>query len=572
MTAGSSNVATATQAMSIDAGTVSVPQQTNRHATGAARLTVLGASMSAGATWTLRTRVGQSGGEMTIWLSDSSIVSLSASGVFATRRVVVTAGERAASVTVSWSYELPLVSTGRATGRLQAFNESFENVQRSGGTWLGMEYEARSEEDTIEVHVGLARVTLAASQCQYDSTSTFEMAGSSIYCAATLYDAPRYNSSSTPDWLLQAKHDVEQARERSRLEQAVIIARNASGCADSGTCLDGYDAGNLTVLEDNYYSLWRFDATMEGCNAENAPPDLARAMLPGTLASRTVSEILRNCTDFFLDMSFVARVPRTKSVQTVSPHLLAVGGSAKSSGDVVTCVQKPMNGAFRRVQIQDTSIQQELARAETVLEAPWNGEAADEIRSCVSGAYNPNATRDNIIVFLGGIPCEASHTTWTSSSSLLCGMPDKSDASLSLLLSQRPRVVVEVVFSTLVSPFYYGLPRDGANLPSTFAMHTRISGSGFAAVDTTMQVRVGGGGFAGGGGGGGFTGSESTWWVSDSTVVGKMAQKMANTHMFTMTAGMKVGTVSEAVSYDRFFIAHICLALLFCYRLYHRVA
>ena len=100
-------------------------------------------------------------------------------------------------------------------------------------------------------------------------------------------------------------------------------------------------------------------------------------------------------------------------------------------------------------------------------------------------------------------------------------------------------------------PFTYGLPRDAANLPTMFAMQTRITGGMFGPAALTQQVRAGSGGLAGGGGGGGSTASEATDWLSDTALVLKMARKAAGTHLFSLTAGARVSSVSEAVSYDR---------------------
>lgn len=66
-----------------------------------------------------------------------------------------------------------------------------------------------------------------------------------------------------------------------------------------------------------------------------------------------------------------------------------------------------------------------------------------------------------------------------------------------------PPTTLRIDFSTHAMPFVYLPPSDSANLPTNFAMLTRLSGSGFKHSDHTQQVRVGGGGIAGGGGGGG---------------------------------------------------------------------
>ena len=109
------------------------------------------------------------------------------------------------------------------------------------------------------------------------------------------------------------------------------------------------------------------------------------------------------------------------------------------------------------------------------------------LRSCVINAFDENSTavltggggggyksseayKVNTAFFLAGHPCET--TNWISSSSLLCSYISGSGASG----ASRQTNALRIEFSTHAKPFVYGLPRDSANLPTNFAMLTRLSG------------------------------------------------------------------------------------------------
>ena len=128
VTAGQAYVGSVTHAISIDSVVVSVARQLNRHATGAALLTVTGAFLSHTAARSLQARVAASAMERTVWLSESSVYAMLAAGVRATRRIVLTAGEGCSSLSAGFSLDQPSVSSLRSTGRVQAFNISFESL------------------------------------------------------------------------------------------------------------------------------------------------------------------------------------------------------------------------------------------------------------------------------------------------------------------------------------------------------------------------------------------------------------------------------------------------------------
>ena len=109
MTAGE-RVGSLTQAWSVDMGGLSVGRGGNRAGTGSASMTVQGVNMGT-MMHSVRGRVGRTGCEGTEWESSTSVRCLASLGARGTRRAVMTAGERAGSMSQVWS-----VDAGRASG------------------------------------------------------------------------------------------------------------------------------------------------------------------------------------------------------------------------------------------------------------------------------------------------------------------------------------------------------------------------------------------------------------------------------------------------------------------------
>jgi hypothetical protein len=383
----------------------------------------------------------------------------------------------------------------------------------------------------------VARATIAPEECTRSKAVSVHIGDRSLSC---------FDEEVSKNTLLKAATDVKVARERVAEEVKQALLRNSTR---------PLSVGNLTSLEATYSSLWRFFQSLQGCSVLYAPP----VMLQDELESREVGKLF-NCSDYFLDFSAVARVRREQAVGPASPHLLAIAGSIKDNR-VVNCLQTPMNGALRRLERGERTLDEELPHNPATL------------RSCVINAFDENRTAGNMIThgggegegegggggyiprgaskvnttfFLAGLPCETSG--WVSSSSLLCAYSSVGGAGGS---GRMPPTTLRIDFSTHAMPFVYLPPSDSANLPTNFAMLTRLSGSGFKHSDHTQQVRVGGGGIAGGGGGGGGTPAEATMWISDSMLMAKCARKVAATHGLLVTAGEQGASVTESVSYDR---------------------
>ena len=95
---------------SFDTPSKSLVKHANTPATGAARLTLMGARFgSLSYTSALRhTGVQASAAESTVWTSDTAMCARSVAGLSYTRRVSLTAGERCSSVSEAYSFDSAL--------------------------------------------------------------------------------------------------------------------------------------------------------------------------------------------------------------------------------------------------------------------------------------------------------------------------------------------------------------------------------------------------------------------------------------------------------------------------------
>lgn len=120
LSVSASNVAfshTAIFSLDLDAG-VSMLRASNRAATGASSVSLLGTSFALACyTAGIRSAGGASAAEATEWASDSAVRGLLSAGTPATRRVSVTVGDKAASLTVSWSYSRSALSSAGGSNR-----------------------------------------------------------------------------------------------------------------------------------------------------------------------------------------------------------------------------------------------------------------------------------------------------------------------------------------------------------------------------------------------------------------------------------------------------------------------
>ena len=100
---------TATEAWSVDLATVSAATRTNRAGTGSASVTVQGSNLGL-ADYTSAGRLGGTGCESTEWWSETSVRCRTTDGARSTRRLVMTAGERAGTATDAFSFDRPVIS------------------------------------------------------------------------------------------------------------------------------------------------------------------------------------------------------------------------------------------------------------------------------------------------------------------------------------------------------------------------------------------------------------------------------------------------------------------------------
>ena len=97
------------QSITFDVGQLSQVTSGNRASTGATSVTVTGAGLGLAA-YTTMMRVHDTAGEATEWESETAVRCIVGHGTRGTRRVAVTAGDRAGSVSQTFSVDVPVLS------------------------------------------------------------------------------------------------------------------------------------------------------------------------------------------------------------------------------------------------------------------------------------------------------------------------------------------------------------------------------------------------------------------------------------------------------------------------------
>ena len=105
-----------TQSWSVDLAGLSVMRRQNRAGTGSTSVTIHGSSMGL-VTYTGRAREGHTGCEATEWESETSVRCMIGRGLRGTRRVLITSGAQAGSVTQAWSMDAGVLSVMRRQNR-----------------------------------------------------------------------------------------------------------------------------------------------------------------------------------------------------------------------------------------------------------------------------------------------------------------------------------------------------------------------------------------------------------------------------------------------------------------------
>jgi hypothetical protein len=134
----------------------------------------------------------------------------------------------------------------------------------------------------------------------------------------------------------------------------------------------------------------------------------------------------------------------------------------------------------------------------------------------------------------GGTACQS--TNWTSDTAIMCQVP------AGIASTKNMVVTVERQVGTLTQVFSYDSnvlkSVIRANVPATGSVMITVVGAAFGTSSYSSVLNVYG------------TAAETTVWVSDTSMLCRVSAGIMSTRAISVTAGVRVGTVTEIVTYD----------------------
>eukprot|EP00961_Rhodomonas_salina_P110179 1482974-Rhodomonas_salina.1 len=134
----------------------------------------------------------------------------------------------------------------------------------------------------------------------------------------------------------------------------------------------------------------------------------------------------------------------------------------------------------------------------------------------------------------GNTACEASR--WESDTSLRCLTGPGVGGTKRIQVTSGEQVGTGSVFYSFDDPSLSVLRR--ANKPATGSVSVTIQGQNYGQIDYTDHSRIG------------HTGTEATDWESDTSLRCQAAHGIRSTRRLAVTAGVQVGTLTQAMSND----------------------
>ncbi|KAJ1479450.1 hypothetical protein T484DRAFT_1814225, partial [Baffinella frigidus] len=487
--------------------------------------------------YTARGAVGFTACEVTEWTSDEEVVCTWGIGVGGTLRVVVTAGTRVGSTTEALSYDASslLGFSGPATSPTAGGvdwtinsggdlgSADYTSTARVGGT----QCEASSWLSDAELHCltpsGLGGTRTVAVTVGVQAASLSEAAS---------YDAPSIMAA------------MDDAGHRNPAGFDATVAGRDFGQSDTSVRLRvGSTATEATA--------WTDDTRILCSVARGVGGSLTIAVTAGSVAGTATEGVSYDAVtpltlslpsgDFPLDWTgaqrlgvFAASVGGGDYTGGGRVGATASEGSEWVSDSAVVCLTAAGNGGTLSVVVTAGTLTEAASYAAPHIHNLAMANRAPATPGAMSTlGFNEAFQADySARVRVGHTACEA--TEWTSADSLTCLLPAGITGSLPIA------VTLGAIPATLTHAISYDAPSPSHAAPAHAAPAAtlNIAGSGFGGWAYTAAVRVG------------VTSCEATLWASDVHLECLLSTGVGRTSGIAVTAGVLVGSVTAAVSYD----------------------
>ena len=510
---------TLTEAFSFDVPSLSVLEVGNRATTGSASVTVHGSNFG-NFSYTQAARVGDTACEATDWTSDTTVICKLSAGVRGTRRVVMTAGVRAGTLTEAFSFDGPSLLYYSASSDMVAVGGSAIDILGSNFGTASYTQRSRVRSTACEATEwlwdyivtckhpagvgGTGRLTLTAGVRVGTLTESFS------------YEIPHLTALDSQTMPAIAQDTItifgsnfgaiEQHSQRARIggsacdstqwsDDTTIICMVPTGVGQSlpaamtvgvqvGTLESAFsfDEADIVDVTQNFPAVADTDVTISGVNFGTADYTI----------TVTVGETVCEFTEWVSDSLVVCNVQP------------GIGGTLTATIDFGQGVGVP------------------AVVTKTYLDIKYD----HPVVTAVSLGNSPADTTDTITIFgehfgaddyfpqarIGGTACVT--TIWESDSTITCTVSKGVGGN-------KPAIAtVGVQVGTMESAFFFDPPSltdVSPNFPASGSNDVTVSGLNFGTEDYTIQATVG------------DTDCESVLWVSDTSIVCNVAPGVGGT-------------------------------------------
>jgi hypothetical protein len=514
------------------------PIRANCPTTGASLVEVQGTNFAI-VDYSPSLRAGGSGCEMSKWVSETSVRCKMAAGIQATMRLVVTHGVSVGTVSRVLSYDAPTVkvvpatvnhaTTGKVTVSVHGANfgkTRYSMAARAGGTSMQQTAWVSDTAVTAKMPMGLGgtlRVMLTAGVQVGTLTEALSYDIPSLSSVTGAGDHPATGKTST----------TVSGVDFGLFASTVGVRAGFTACESSGWVSDSSVVCKISAGVSRTLRLSVTAGVQVGTRTyamSYKEPTLTSVAV--TNHATTGGSILTVSGANFgtVDVSVAARVGGTASISTWWKS--DTGVTARVATGVASTLRVAMTAGVQ-VGTREAAVSYDapsLVSLQNPGDHPATGTTVFSVTGVDFGVYS-----SSIGVRAGGSSCEASE--WTSDTLVSC----KVAAGVSRTL--RVAVTGGVLVGTLTKAMSYHAPvvagvNETTNHAATGGSSMTVSGAHFGTVDTSVKARIGG------------TAASASVWVSDSAVVARVSAGVGGALRVAVTAGVIVGTVSEASSYD----------------------
>ena len=562
-------VGTLSSVFSFDVVMFSTMPTSNSASTGASLMFLLGGGMARFDS-TIRSRIGYTVAEISMWISDSSCLCAASSSRAISRTNAITAGERSGSGTYAHSFQAPAIHNSQA--QLQRFHSPADlrrnmaasgsvsiTLQGSGFALSASSNACRITHSAVENSRWLADTSVRCLQTHGAASSnrvslTVGVMSGSI-SASESYDFGSVKRLLSSNFIKTGSASITLIGQHLSSHAGSASGRQGQSCAEQSTWLS--ETGLSIKFSSGFHYSSKVSLTVgmrvgsitQILSYSNPTVSTVRStwLLRGLNITQNNEDVKKNNSLHYgtvgISLSYEWCANNSQSIIPLDGNLLVCSSFAFSNDTLSNSTSLSASKravyttkaivAFRAYVVRNMWI--ESKRPNWIVVSNQGCKQGDNVRACLgdyqilSNLSAVSTSPDNSILVVNMSICN--RTQWFSPTAVECAIKSYQPES--------PVITVDIFFGTSVNPFVYGLPLESSNVPSDAPMSVMVSGSGFEEKSNTPA-----GGTAG-------SSAEQTSWIADSMITLKVAHFISSSLRYMITLGEKSGSSSQTMSFNR---------------------